>query len=160
MTENIVPPEQKSSLELVATIVSAYLANNTVAAADLPGVISSVYTALNSTGNGVETKPVEPALTPAVPVRKSVFPDYIVCLEDGKKLKMLKRHLKTAYDLTPDQYRMKWKLPADYPMVAPSYAQQRSALARNIGLGRRRAPVSDPAPVPAKPARRKRAAAP
>jgi predicted transcriptional regulator len=161
-TETAAIPTTQSSLELVVEIVSAYISNNTVATADLPAVISSIHNALTHAGSGADTKAAEAApLSPAVPIRKSIFPDYIVCLEDGKKLKMLKRHLSTAYNMTPDQYRAKWKLPHDYPMVAPNYAQERSALARSIGLGRRpvAAPEPPPAPVPVKPARRGRAAA-
>ena len=124
-----------SSLEYAAQIVSAHVSKNSVQAADLPALIQQVYTALTSLGS-------EPALAaekrePAVPVKKSVFPDYIVCLEDGKKLKMLKRHLMTSYDLTPEAYRERWGLPSNYPMVAPSYAERRSALAKSIGLGRK-----------------------
>jgi len=103
--------------------------------ADLPALIAQVYSALENLG-----RPTEPVVTkpePAVPVRKSVTPDYIICLEDGKKLKMLKRHLKTSYNMTPEAYRERWGLPNDYPMVAPNYAQQRSRLAKEIGLGTR-----------------------
>src|SRR4249919_1347896 len=121
-------------LELTTEIVAAHVGNNPVAAAELPGLIQSVYRTLVSVGSS-------PAVTerpkPAVPVKRSVFPDYIVCLEDGKKLKMLKRHLKTAYDMTPEAYRERWGLSADYPMVAPNYARQRSRLAKEIGLGTR-----------------------
>ena len=122
-------------LDFTTKIVAAHVSNNTVSVTDLPDLIRQVYGTLAS----VEGKPVvEPEKPqPAVPIRKSVFPDYIVCLEDGKKLKMLKRHLKTAYDMSPEDYREKWGLPADYPMVAPNYAQQRSELAKKIGLGTR-----------------------
>jgi len=121
-------------LNLTAQIVSAHLAHNTVPANDLPALIQSVFNTLKNAGSKV----VEPEkLQPAVPVKKSVFPDYIVCLEDGKKLKMLKRHLQTSYGMTPEQYREKWGLPRDYPMVAPNYAEKRSALARQSGLGRK-----------------------
>jgi predicted transcriptional regulator len=119
-------------LGLTAQIVSAHVSNNTVSSETLSALIHDVYRTLANVG----TEPPEaekPA--PAVPVKKSVFPDYIICLEDGKKLKMLKRHLKTAYDMSPEQYREKWGLPADYPMVAPSYAKHRSSLAKQIGLG-------------------------
>lgn len=119
-------------LELTTEIVAAHVGNNPIAAAELPGLIQSVYRTLVSVGSS-------PAAVerpkPAVPVKRSVFPDYIVCLEDGKKLKMLKRHLKTSYDMTPEEYRERWGLPADYPMVAPNYAQHRSNLAKEIGLG-------------------------
>jgi len=131
--------------KLTVQIVATHVAHNNVATNDLPALIDQVYSALSSLG-----KPVEPVLErpqPAVPMKKSVTPDYIVCLEDGKKLKMLKRHLKTAYNLTPDEYRKRWGLPADYPMVAPNYANQRSALAKTIGLGTRRS-VAAPAPTP------------
>ncbi len=124
-------------IDLAADIVSAYVSNNTVPAADLPALIASVHRALNSTmGGTVEAEP-EP-LKPAVNPKKSVFPDYIVCLEDGKKFKSLKRHLRTHYDLSPEDYREKWGLPADYPMVAPNYAAARSALAKKMGLGQQR----------------------
>ena len=119
-------------LELTAQIVYAHVYNNTVAPDALPGLIQDVFRTLSSVDREVVAvdKP-----QPAVAVRKSVFADHIVCLEDGKKLKMLKRHLKTAYDMTPEQYRERWGLPADYPMVAPDYARHRSALAKQIGLG-------------------------
>ena len=128
--------EQKSSiLDFTAQIVVAYLANNQVDASAVPLVIRSVYGKLSSVGNPEPEAAI--TLQPAVPVKKSVFPDFIVCLEDGKKLKMLKRYLETRYGLTPNQYRAKWGLPHDYPMVAPSYATKRSTLAREVGLGRR-----------------------
>ncbi|MBV9251706.1 MAG: MucR family transcriptional regulator [Acetobacteraceae bacterium] len=119
-------------LGLTAQIVSAHVANNSVAPDALPVLIQEVYQTLS--GVGKVTFQSE-KLQPAVPPRKSVFPDFIVCLEDGKKLKMLKRHLKTAYDLTPEQYRERWGLTPDYPMVAPNYAKHRSSLAKQIGLG-------------------------
>ncbi|RYD18824.1 MAG: MucR family transcriptional regulator [Lysobacteraceae bacterium] len=119
-------------LELTAQIVSAHVSNNAIGADLLPGLIQDVYRTL--AGVGKDQVAPEKQL-PAVPVRKSVFPDHIVCLEDGKKLKMLKRHLKTSYDMTPDEYREKWQLPLDYPMVAPNYAKHRSSLAKKIGLG-------------------------
>ena len=120
-------------LPLVSDIVAAHLSNNTVPLAELPSLIREVYRALANVGGEAESDRPEPA----VPVKKSVFPDYIVCLEDGKKLKMLKRHLRTAYNMTPAEYRERWGLPADYPMVAPNYARQRSKLAKQIGLGTR-----------------------
>ncbi|WP_244909484.1 MucR family transcriptional regulator [Nitrospirillum viridazoti] len=124
-------------LKLTTDIVSAYVTRNQIPPAELPGLIQSVYGGLVRV-DSPEPEPVpEAKLVPAVPVRKSVTPDYIVCLEDGKKLKMLKRHLRTAYNLTPDEYRARWGLPSDYPMVAPSYAEQRSGLAKEIGLGSR-----------------------
>jgi predicted transcriptional regulator len=123
-----------SLLGLTAKIVSAHVSNNVIAPNMVPSLIQSIYTTLA----GVDEPDAEPERqAPAVPVRKSVFPDYIVCLEDGKKLKMLKRHLKTAYNLTPEAYRERWGLPPDYPMVAPNYAKHRSELAKQIGLGTR-----------------------
>ncbi len=121
-------------LGLTAQIVSAHISNNPVDPNELPGLIQEVYRALSGAGQA-QIQPDKPQ--PAVPVKKSVFPDYIVCLEDGKKLKMLKRHLKASYDMTPDQYRERWGLTSDYPMVAPNYAQHRSTLAKQIGLGTR-----------------------
>ena len=128
--------EQQGLLSLTTEIVAAFTGHNTIATSDLPGLIGTVYAALRSAGVVEAEKPVE-ALVPAVPIKKSVMPEFIVCLEDGKKLKMLKRHLRTAYGLTPEQYRQKWGLPADYPMVAPNYAEQRSVFAKKIGLGRK-----------------------
>lgn len=119
-------------LELTTEIVVAHVGNNTLAVGDLPALIEDIYKTLSTLG---ETPEAPEAAKPAVPVKRSVFPDYIVCLENGKKLKMLKRHLKTAYNMTPEDYREKWGLPADYPMVAPNYAKHRSALAKEIGLG-------------------------
>ena len=136
MTEDF---ESKSDnlIDLTADVVSAYVSNNPVPVADLPSLIGQVHAALKSLEGGATEVQPEP-LAPAVPIKKSVTPDYIVCLEDGKKLKMLKRHLKTAYGMTPQQYRERWGLSADYPMVAPNYARQRSQLAKDIGLGTRR----------------------
>jgi len=123
-------------IALTADIVSAHVSNNSVAVSDLPLLIQNVHNALSSLGDEL----VEPEVKqePAVSVRASIKPDYIVCLEDGKKLKMLKRHLMTHYQMTPEQYRTKWNLPADYPMVAPNYAEQRRSLAKKIGLGTKR----------------------
>ena len=123
-------------ITLTADIVAAHVSNNSVAVSDLPVLIQNVHNALAGLG-GVEEEP-EVRQEPAVSVRASVKPDYIVCLEDGKKLKMLKRHLMTHYQMTPEQYRAKWNLPADYPMVAPNYAEQRRTLAKKIGLGTKR----------------------
>lgn len=121
-----------SVLGLTAQIVSAHVANNSISSDALPSLIQEVYRTLS----GINGEPQEPERPqPAVPIKKSVFADYIVCLEDGKKLKMLKRHLKTAYDMTPDQYRERWGLGPEYPMVAPNYAKHRSSLAKQIGLG-------------------------
>lgn len=131
MTEKISPNEL---LSMTTEIVSAHLSNNTVAVADIPQLIKLVYTSLAQQG-AEEQREVQERPVPAVPIKKSVMPDYIICLEDGKKLKMLKRHLKTRYNMTPEEYRKKWGLPDDYPMVAPSYAKQRSELAKKIGLG-------------------------
>ncbi|MEE3622980.1 MucR family transcriptional regulator [Nitrospirillum sp. BR 11752] len=124
-------------LKLSADIVAAYVTKNQVAPNDLPGLIQSVYGGLVRVDSPAPEVIPEVKQAPAVSIRKSVTPDYIVCLEDGKKLKMLKRYLRTAYNLTPDEYRAKWGLPADYPMVAPNYAEQRSGLAKQIGLGSR-----------------------
>ena len=124
---------QGELLELTTEIVAAHLSNNTVALGDIPDLIQQVFRTLSTVGEDGAAPAERPQ--PAVPVRKSVNPDYIVCLEDGKKLKMLKRHLKTAYNMSPEEYRERWGLPADYPMVAPNYAVQRSDLAKKIGLG-------------------------
>jgi predicted transcriptional regulator len=122
-------------LALTTEIVSAHVANNSVVQAEVPELIQQVYAKLSELAAGEETTSVE--LTPAVPVKKSVTDDYIICLEDGKKLKMLKRHLMTAYGMTPEEYRAKWGLKSDYPMVAPNYAAKRQELAKKIGLGRK-----------------------
>ena len=124
-------------LRMSVEIVSAYVSNNSIAATQVPDVINTVYGALNSI-NGQTVFESPESQKPAVSVRRSVNPDYIVCLEDGKKLKMLKRHLRAAYGMSPDEYRAKWGLPSDYPMVAPNYALQRSAFAKKIGLGRKK----------------------
>lgn len=124
-------------LRMTAQIVAAYVGHNEISGAKIPDVIRSVYSALQAQASGEEAGQKEPP-KPAVPIRRSVTPDYIVCLEDGKKLKMLKRHLRTTYGMTPEEYRAKWGLPADYPMVAPNYAAQRSQFAKKIGLGRKR----------------------
>lgn len=126
---------KETLITLTADIVAAHVSNNSVAVSDLPNLISNVHGALALLG-GAPT-PVEAKLEPAVSVRASIKPDYIICLEDGKKLKMLKRHLMTHYGMTPDDYRAKWGLPKDYPMVAPNYAEQRRNLAVKIGLGRK-----------------------
>ena len=122
-------------LALTTEIVSAYVSNNTMPTAEIPGLIDQVFKTLsnvNAESGAMANRP-----QPAVPIKRSVTDDYIICLEDGKKLKMLKRHLKTAYNMTPEEYRERWGLPNDYPMVAPSYAEQRSKLAKDIGLGTR-----------------------
>jgi predicted transcriptional regulator len=125
-------------ITLTSDIVAAHVSNNSVSVDDLPLLITNVYGALSGLGQPVAV--VEKLPEPAVSIRASVKPDHIVCLEDGKKLKMLKRHLMTHYNLTPDQYRQRWSLPADYPMVAPSYAEKRRDLAKKIGLGRKPGP--------------------
>jgi predicted transcriptional regulator len=124
-------------VELTAEIVSAYVSNNPLQTGELPSIISDVHASLIKIAAGEPEEKAEP-LKPAVSVRKSVTPDYIICLEDGKKFKSLKRHLRTHYDLSPEEYREKWGLPTDYPMVAPSYAAARSRLAKEMGLGQRR----------------------
>ena len=124
-------------IALTAEIVSAYVSNNTVASADIPALINQIHGALLQVSSG-ETQPSSEPLKPAVPVKRSINPDFIVCLEDGKKFKSLKRHLRTQYGLTPEQYREKWSLPGDYPMVAPNYAAARSQLAKQMGLGQQR----------------------
>ncbi len=128
---------ESNLIDLTADIVSAYVSNNTVASTDLAGLINEVYQALQRTSGTVSEPEPEP-LKPAISVKKSVTPDYIICLEDGKKFKSLKRHLRTHYDMTPEEYREKWGLPADYPMVAPNYAAARSELAKKMGLGQQR----------------------
>jgi predicted transcriptional regulator len=146
-------PEQTNLLGLTAQIVSAHVANNAVQATALPELISNVDQALTTLG----TSPAPAAKPePAVPIKKSVFADYLICLEDGKKLKMLKRHLMTSYGMTADDYRTRWDLPDNYPMVAPNYAQKRSTLAKAIGLGRKPAPIEPPAQEVRAPARRGR----
>lgn len=124
-------------IELTADIVSAYVSNNSVSAAEIPALINQVHAALMRVSSGQAEAPSEP-LKPAISVKKSITPEYIVCLEDGKKFKSLKRHLMTHYGLSPDQYREKWGLDPSYPMVAPNYAQARSQLAKKMGLGRKR----------------------
>ena len=124
-------------IELTADIVSAYVSNNSVSAGDIPGLINQVHSALMRVSGGQIEAPAEP-LKPTVPLKKSITPEYIVCLEDGKKFKSLKRHLRTQYNMTPEQYREKWSLAPDYPMVAPNYAAARSQLAKQMGLGQQR----------------------
>lgn len=139
-------------ITLTADIVSAHVENNQVAVGDLPALIAKVHAALAGLGAPVVVPIVEQE--PAVSIRSSVKPDYIVCLEDGKKLKMLKRHLSTNFGMSPADYRAKWKLPADYPMVAPNYAEQRRNLAHKIGLGRKPSAPASPEPAPAAPKKR------
>lgn len=136
--------EMKETLiTLTSDIVAAHVSNNDVAVADVPGLITNVYAALAQLGEAPVVEEAKPQ--PAVAIRNSVRPDYIVCLEDGKKLKMLKRYLRTNYNMSPEEYRARWGLPADYPMVAPNYAEKRRDLAKKIGLGRK---PSAPAPKP------------
>lgn len=141
-------------IELTTEIVSAYVSNNSLPTAELPALIEAIHGSLNKIASGVQEAPAE-TLTPAVPIKKSITPDFIICLEDGKKFKSLKRHLRTKYDMTPDQYRAKWGLPSDYPMVAPNYASARSELAKAMGLGAQRRKPAE-APVPATRARKPR----
>ena len=150
MSETI---DRSELLSLTAEIVSAHVGNNSVTGGDIAGLIQSVFDTLSGLGSE-EAAPT--ALMPAVPIRRSVTDDYIICLEDGKKLKMLKRHLMTAYEMTPEQYRAKWGLKSDYPMVAPNYALVRQELAKKIGLGRKPR-IAEPVPAPKAAARKPRA---
>jgi predicted transcriptional regulator len=127
--------QEDGLMRMTADVVAAYVSNNTLPTAQLGEVINTVFTSLRSLDGRAPEPKAEPA-KPAIPIKKSITPDYLVCLEDGKKLKMLKRHLRSTYNMTPDEYRAKWNLPPDYPMVAPNYAAQRSAFAKEIGLGR------------------------
>ena len=127
----------ESVLRMASDIISAYVSHNALPADQIPVLIQTVYKSLSDM-EGSQGQATEEPPKPAVSIRKSITPDYIICLEDGKKLKMLKRHIRTTYSLTPDEYRARWGLPADYPMVAPNYAAQRSAFAKKIGLGRKR----------------------
>jgi len=136
MAETAAPKvAEEELLRMTADVVAAYVSNNALPTAQLAEVINSVYNSLKSL-EGQPTEPQQEPLKPAVPIRKSVTRDFLICLEDGKKLKMLKRHLRSTYNMTPDEYRAKWGLPMDYPMVAPNYAEQRSEFAKKIGLGR------------------------
>lgn len=129
------------TIDMTADIVSAYVGNNTIPAAELPALIQSIYYALNAISTGEETK-IESPKEPAVSIKKSIANDYIICLEDGRKFKSLKRHLRTKYNMTPEEYRLKWNLPKDYPMVAPNYARARSDLAKQMGLGQGGRPLA------------------
>jgi len=155
--------EDKAQLvELTADIAAAYLSANTVPAGDLPSLIQTIHQALSGVSSGAPAPAAEPA-KPAVAVKKSITPDYLISLEDGKKYKSLKRHLRTKYNMTPDEYRAKWGLAKDYPMVAPNYAKARSEMARNMGLGqggRGRKPAAASAPKTAKAPKAAKAAAP
>ena len=126
--------EKSEVIEMTADIVSAYVGNNSVTAADLPGLIQSVHRALAGISTGGDVAEAAPK-EPAVPIRRSITPDFLICLEDGRKFKSLKRHLRTKYNMSPEEYRAKWGLPKDYPMVAPNYAKARSDLAKQMGLG-------------------------
>jgi predicted transcriptional regulator len=130
-------PGESTYIELTANIVSAYVSNNPVPSAEIPNLIGQVHSALKRVSGGQAATPAEP-LKPAIPVKRSITAEYLVCLEDGKKFKSLKRHLRTQYNMTPDQYREKWALAPDYPMVAPNYAAARSQLAKQMGLGQQR----------------------
>ncbi|MER8955854.1 MucR family transcriptional regulator [Mesorhizobium sp. M0045] len=143
--------DQADLVSVTAEIVSAYVSNNPLPVGELSKLIGDTYVALQ--GIGTPVPPAAIKLEPAVPIKKSVSPDFIICLEDGKKFKSLKRHIGTHYNLSPDQYRQKWNLPADYPMVAPNYAATRSALAKSIGLGRKEAPAPAAAEKPKRVAR-------
>jgi predicted transcriptional regulator len=138
MTDSAVVGSTPNFIEYAADIVAAFVSNNTVPTSDLAGLIGSVHSALLTASSGKAAAAEPEKLSPAVPIKKSITPDYIVCLEDGKKFKSLKRHLRTKYDLSPEEYRAKWGLPADYPMVAPNYAVARSNLAKQMGLGQQR----------------------
>ena len=148
MEENTV----QMTLEKTTEIVAAFVSKNPTASADLPALIQAVHRAL--TGISAVAPEPEPRKEPAVPVRRSITPDHLVCLEDGKTFKSLKRHLRTKYNMSPEEYRAKWGLPKDYPMVAPNYAAARSALAKNMGLGRGGRAVVEPEPAPAPKGRR------
>ena len=151
-------------IEVVADLVSAYVSNNSMRASDLPDFIASIHASIQSLAAGQVEAPPAPPPVPAVPIKKSLTQDHIICLEDGKKFRSLKRHLGTVYNMTPDEYRTKWGLPKDYPMVAPGYSEIRSKLAKDIGLGQQRSEASEasaPAAEPEAPKTRgrKRAAA-
>ncbi len=154
MAETANPQQDTTLVELAADIVAAYVSHNSLSAAELPKLIGDIHNTLTSLGQPVAAEVEAPALTPAVSVRKSITPDYLICLDDGRKFKSLKRHLQTL-GMTPDEYRTKWGLPKDYPMVAPNYSATRSELARQSGLGRK----PTPEPEPTKSPRRRKAAA-
>ncbi len=139
-------------IQITADIVSAFVSNNAVRAGELPAIIEAVHSSLLKVSELKTEEPVSENKAPAVPVKKSITDDYIICLEDGKKFKSLKRHLSTAYNMSPDEYRAKWGLNRDYPMVAPAYASARSSLARQMGLGRKRDEAAEAAPMASEPA--------
>ena len=145
-------------IELAADIVSAFVSNNSVRATELPDLIQTVHASLEKIVGGTVVEPIPEPKQPAVAIKKSITNDFIICLEDGKRFKSLKRHLRTAYDMSPEEYRAKWGLNADYPMVAPAYATARSALAKQMGLGqqRKREVPAAPMPEPAPPLRKGR----
>lgn len=149
--------EWHNHVELAADIVSAYVSNNPVPASELGNLILEVHQALKSLAEGPAEKPAEPQ-APAVPIKRSVTPEYLICLEDGKKFKSLKRHLSAVHGMTPQQYREKWNLPHDYPMTAPEYSSARSALAKKSGLGRKQAEQPEPVAAPVKRGRKPKAA--
>jgi predicted transcriptional regulator len=149
--------EHKDLVRLTADVVSAWAAHNPATPEELVGAIAAVHRAFETVGAAPAQAKETPV--PAVPIRKSVTPDYLICLEDGRKLKMLKRYLRTAYNMSPEEYRAKWDLPANYPMVAPNYAASRSELAKSIGLGRKRPAAEEPAPAAPKRASRRRKSA-
>lgn len=128
--------DKNTLIDMTAEIVSAYVGNNEISAGDLPKLVQNIYSSLSDVSQGISAEDAEPA-KPAISIKRSITPDYIICLEDGKKFKSLKRHLRAHYDMTPDEYRAKWGLPKDYPMVAPNYAKARSALAKQMGLGQK-----------------------
>jgi predicted transcriptional regulator len=130
--------EVRTTIELAAEIAAAFVSNNSVRPADLPTLIGDIHGALQRVSSGAPAAAEPEKLTPAVPIKKSVMPDYVICLEDGRKFKSMKRHLRNEHNLSPDQYRAKWGLPSDYPMVAPAYAKARSTLALKMGLGQKR----------------------
>lgn len=147
-------PAEPDTIELTARIVCAYVGHNPVSTQQLSQLIGEIYAALRSL-ESVPTPANEEKPVPAIAIKKSITPDFLICLEDGKKFKSLKRHLATHYDLSPEQYRSKWGLPADYPMVAPSYSATRSQMARALGLGRKPEPAPEPVTPPARPPRKK-----
>jgi len=142
--------EKPEIIEMTAKIVAAYVGNNSVSGTELPALIGSIYSAIRGISDGQAEQPPPPLQTPAVSVRKSINPDHLICLEDGRKFKSLKRHLRTKYNLSAEEYRAKWGLPRDYPMVAPNYAAARSALAKRIGLGQGGRQAAKAKPVRAK----------
>ena len=144
--------EKSARIEMAADIVAAYVSNNSVSQADLPSLIQAIYKSINDIGAGVAAEAIPPQ-TPAVSIKKSITPEYLVCLEDGRQFKSLKRHLRTKFNMSPEEYRAKWGLPKSYPMVAPAYAEARSRLAKQSGLGQG-------GRQPAKPAGRSRKATP